>query len=181
MCLCYLAPMSISRRQFFRGFAGPTPEQLRERRTRLVENFVRTNLLPYDFALTAEQTDEALAAAVAGVDLAGIDDVIPAPLRMQIRDIVDEKIERWRSEYIRAEEVRREALPLVAEFLSMEASPDDRERLRQRFHIPYHAVLEDELERQVHAWLGGLSNVFLANSDPASIRELVFSELRSWC
>ena len=147
----------------------------------LVENYVRTNLLPYDFALTAEQTSEALAAAIAGVDLSAIEDVLPSTLRLKIRDIADDKIERWRGEYLKAEDVRREALPLVAEFLTVEAGPDDRDRLRQRFHIPYPAVLEEEIERQVHIWLAGLSNAFLANSDPAAIRDLVFSELRSWC
>jgi hypothetical protein len=69
--------MAISRRQFFRGFGGPTPEQQRERRIRAVDTYIRTNLLPYDFGLTAEQTDEALSAALAGIDLKTIEDDDP--------------------------------------------------------------------------------------------------------
>ena len=74
--LCYLPGMAISRRQFFRGLVGPTPEQLRERRVHAVETYVRTNLLPYDFGLSAEQTSEALSAAIAEVDLDTIEDGI---------------------------------------------------------------------------------------------------------
>ncbi|HZI51014.1 MAG TPA: hypothetical protein VFE29_04275 [Terriglobia bacterium] len=173
--------MSLSRRQFFRGFKGPTPEQLRERRTRLVETYVRTNLLPYDFALTAAQTAEALAAAVAGVDLAKIEDTLTPEHRLRLRDIVDEMVLRWRTEYLQAEDIRREGASLVTEFLLLEATPEDREKLRARFHVPYPAVLDEEIERQVRIWLGGLSNAFLAGTDPLAIRDLVFSELRSWC
>ena len=174
--------MSISRRQFFRGLTGPTQEQIRDRRTRIVEMYVRTNHFPYDFALTSEQVSEALTAAVAGIDLDKVtQDILPYMQRRQVRDIVDEKIQRWRDESFRAEDVRRDALKVVEEFLSSEATPEDREKLRQRFHIPYPAVLEEEVERQARAWLSGLSNAFLAGSDASSIRELVFSELRSWC
>jgi hypothetical protein len=174
--------MPISRRQFFRGFVGPTPEQLRERRVHAVDNYVRTNLLPYDFGLSAEQTSEALDAAIAAIDLETIEDgVLTYAHCLGIRDIVETKVQGWREEYLKAEEVRREAIPFVREFLSLEATPDNLETLRQRFHIPYPAVLEDEIERQVQNWLGGLSNVRLAGCDTAASRELVFSELRSWC
>ena len=178
----YLPGMAISRRQFFRGFAGPTPEQQRERRLHAVDTYVRTNLLPYDFGLTAEQTSEALAAAIAGIDLETIEDgLLTYDHCLRIRDIVEEKVQRWRAEYLKAEEIRREALSFVREFLSLEASPEDLEKLRQRFYVPYPAVLEDEIERQVQFWLGGLSNARLVSSDAAAIRDLVFSELRSWC
>src|SRR6188508_336711 len=103
--------MAISRRQFFRGFGGPTPEQQRERRIRAVDTYVRTNLLPYDFGLTAEQTSEALAAAIAGIDLETIEDgLLTYDHCLRIRDIVEEKVQRWRAEYLKAEEIRREAL-----------------------------------------------------------------------
>jgi hypothetical protein len=174
--------MAISRRQFFRGLAGPTAEQKRERRARAVETYVRTNLLPYDFGLSAEQTSEALAAAIAEVDLDTFEDEqLTYQHCLRIRDIVEEKVQRWRDEYLKAEDVRREAIPFVREFLSLEATPDDLETLRQRFHAPYPAVLEEEIERQVQNWLGGLSNGRLAGCDSAATRDLVFSELRSWC
>lgn len=147
-----------------------------------MEAYVRTNLLPYDFALSAEQTSEALSAAIAEVDLDTIEDgILTYQHGLRIRDVVEEKVQRWRDEYLKAEEVRREAIPFVREFLSLEAAPDDLERLRQRFHVPYPAVLEEEIERQVQNWLGGLSNERLASCDPAATRDLVFSEIRSWC
>ena len=173
--------MSISRRRFFRGLVGQDTEQHRTKRRAAVEAHVRTNLFPYDFALTAEQAQEALAAAVAVTDLDSTDEVLTYDLRLRIRDLVEEKIERWRDEYLRAEEVRREATSFVAEFLSFEATPEDLDELRRRFHVPYPAVLEEEIDRQVQAWLSGLSNARLAACDNAAVRELVFSELRSWC
>jgi hypothetical protein len=180
--LCYLPGMAISRRQFFRGLVGPTPEQLKERRLSAVETYVRTNLLPYDFGLSAEQTAEAMSAAIAEVDLDTIEDgMLTYQHCLRIRDTVEEKVQRWRDEYLKAEEVRREAIHFVREFLSIEAEPDDLEALRQRFHVPYPAALEGEIEHQVQNWLGGLSNARLAGCDPAAIRDLVLSELRSWC
>jgi hypothetical protein len=174
--------MAISRRQFFRGFGGPTPKQLRERRVRAVDMYVRTNLLPYDFGLTAEQTLEALAAAVAGIDLDSIEeDQLTYQHRLRIRDIVEDKVQRWRDEYLKAEDARRESVPFAREFLALEATPENLETLRQRFHVPYPAILEEEIERQVLVWLGGVSNARLAGCDTAAIRDLVFSELRSWC
>jgi hypothetical protein len=101
--------------------------------------------------------------------------------RLRIRDIVEGRVQQCREEYLKAEEVRREGRSLVAEFFSREATPEDLEKLRQRFHIPYPAILEEEIERQVDAWLAGLSNASLAGCDNAGIRGLVFSELRSWC
>jgi hypothetical protein len=173
--------MSISRRQFFRGFVGPTAEQQRERRVHLVENYIRTNLLPYDFALTGEQTLDILTAAIAGLDLGSVGDALTYDQRLQIRDIVDGRVQQCRDEYLKAEAVRREGRSFVAEFFSREATPEDLEKLRQRFHVPYPAILEEEIERQVDAWLAGLSNAYLAECDSTAIRELVFSELRSWC
>jgi len=144
--------------------------------------YVRTNLLPYDFGLTAEQTSEALAEAVAGIDLDSIqDDQLTYQHRLRIRDIVEDKVQQWRNEYLKAEDARREAIPFVREFLALEATPDHLETLRQRFHVPYPAILEDEIERQVQFWLGGVSHARLAGCDIAAIRDLVFSELRSWC
>lgn len=174
--------MSISRRHFFRGLVGQNADQrTRQRRVAAVEAYVRTNLLPYDFALTGEQSAEALDAARKAVDLDSGEEALTWESRIRIREIVEEMVQRWRDEYLKAEDRRREAGPLVAEFLASEATPQDLENLRLRFHIPYPAVLEEEIERQVRAWLGGLSNARLADCDNGVLRELVFSELRSWC
>ncbi|HTG73290.1 MAG TPA: hypothetical protein VMT78_13485 [Terriglobia bacterium] len=179
--MCYLPGMSISRRRFFRGLVGKDEENELKRRMQAVEAYVRTHLLPYDFAVTGEQTAEALAAAVAAIEINADGEVPDDEQRCRIREVVEAKVERWRDDYLKAEEVRRAAIPLVREFLSIEATPEDIERLRQRFHIPYPAVLEEEIERQLLAWLGGLSNARLSACDSIAIRELVLPELRSWC
>ena len=175
--------MSISRRQFFRGLAGQGEDRQRERRARIVavEAYVRTNLLPYDFAISAEQVDKVLEAAVASVEIDAEDELLTYERRTRLRETVENMVEQWREGYLRAEERRREAIPFVAEFLSMEATPEDLLNLRQRFCIPYPAVLEEEVERQVRAWLSGLSNARLAECAGDTLRDLVFSELRSWC
>ena len=179
--MCYLPGMSISRRRFFRGLVGKDEENELKRRIQAVEAYVRTHLLPYDFALTGEQTAETLAAAVAAIEINADGEVPDDEQRSRIREVVEAKVERWRDDYLKAVEVRRAAIPLVREFLSVEATPEDLERLRQRFHIPYSAVLEEEIERQILAWLGGLSNARLSACDRIAIRELVLPELRSWC
>jgi hypothetical protein len=181
--------MSISRRQFFRGMAGQGEGRQREheRRVSELDAYVRTNLLPYDFALTAEQTAAVLAAVRAGIDLDGPDGVVSSEdllsyaRRRQMDGIVEETVRPWREEYWKAEEVRRSAAVLVQEFFAIEATPEDRLKLTERFHVPSPADLEGETDRQVQAWLAGLSNARMAACDDEALRELVFAELRSWC
>lgn len=175
--------MSISRRGFFRGLTGKPAEPERELQKRQleIEAYVRTNLLPYDFALTQEQTTEALSAAVAGVEIDLEGELLSWERRNRIRTIVDEKVERWRDDHLKAEGVRRDALLFVREFLSFEAAPDDLEQLRQRFQVSDSVVLEEEIERQIRVWLADFPNQRLADLDAGATRELVFSEIRSWC
>jgi hypothetical protein len=182
--------MAISRRQFFRGIVGQGEGRQRddERRVVSLDNYVRTNLLPYDFALTAEQTDkvlETVRAAIAPETIESDGDLFTYERRQRMNAIVDETIGPWREEYWKAEEVRRSASPLVQEFLSIEATPDDRLKLTQRFHNPSASVpnkeIDEEIERQVQVWLAGLPNATLAACDDAALRDLVFAELRSWC
>ena len=175
--------MAISRRQFFRGLRGQSEDRQRERQSRIsaVEAYVRTNLLPYDFGLTREQTDKILELAVAEVQIDAEDELLTYERRTRISEVVEKMVDQCREEYLRAEDSRREAIPFVAEFLTVEATPEDLLKLRQRFHIPYPAVLEDEIERKVREWLSGLSNAKLAECSGDALRDLVLSELRSWC
>ena len=174
--------MAISRRQFFRGVVGQgEARQLEhERKIAALDTYVRTNLLPYDFALTGEQTAEVLTNVRAAIDIDEADDLFTYERRQRMNEIVEETVRPWRDEFWKAEEVRRSASILVQEFLEIEATPEERQRLGQRFHIPYPNVLEEEIGRQVQAWLAGLSNSRVASCDNAALRELVFSELRSW-
>jgi len=173
--------MSISRRQFFRGLTphGKDRQQDYRRKVQSVESYVRTNLLPYDFALTAEQTADVLTAAVDAIDIPVDGELFDDNRLRQLREIVEEKVHRWREEYLKAEEARQLAIPFVHEFLTL-AKPEDLDRFKQRFSSP-NSPVSTEIERQVRVWLSGLPNSRLAICDGPNLRELVFSELRSWC
>jgi hypothetical protein len=175
--------MPLSRRGFFRGLTGKNedPQRDLQRRVQAVEAYVRTNLLPYDFPVSGEQTAEALAAAVSGIEIVPDKDPLTPEHCSRIREIVEARVEGWREEHLKAENVRREALLFVREFLSAEARPEDLEALRKRFDSRSSAVFEEEVEWHVQVWLGGVSSAYLATLDGSAVRELVFSELRSWC
>jgi hypothetical protein len=174
--------MPISRRKFFRGLIGQSDDRQRHQQKRTVEvdSYVRTNLLPYDFALTSEQTAEVLGAALSAVDIDGDSDLFTYENRMRLREIVDARVQVWREEYLQAEDVRRNATHFVQEFL-IEATPDELERLGTHFQMPYSADLNQEIERQIRIWLSGVSNAFLAQRSGPELRELVFLQIRSWC
>lgn len=175
--------MAISRRQFFRGVVGKGEARQRdqERRISELDIYVRTNLLPYDFALTGEQTAEVLAAVRSALSIEDGQDLFTYERRQQMNQVVEETVRPWREEYWKAEELRRDAAVLVQEFLAVKATPQDRLKLGQRFHIPSPVDLDEEIARQVQVWLAGLSNARMAACDTPALRELVFSELRSWC
>lgn len=160
---------------------GEGRQREQEQKTTALDAYVRTNLLPYDFALTGEQTGEVLDAVRAQVVINDGEDLFSYERRQQMNQIVEETVRPWREEYWKAEEARRDAAILVQEFLAVETTPEDRGKLCERFHIPYPAVLEEEVTRQVQAWLAGLPNSRVAHCDSAQLRDLVFSELRSWC
>jgi hypothetical protein len=174
--------MPISRRKFFRGLIGQSDDRQRQQQKRTVEvdSYVRTNLLPYDFALTSEQTADVLAAAASGVDIDGDGDLFTYENRMRLREIVDARVQVWREEYLRAEDMRKNATHFVQEFL-LEASSEERERLGSHFQMPYPADLDQEIDRQIRVWLSDLSNAFLAQKSATQLRELVFLQIRSWC
>ena len=160
---------------------GEARQREDERKTSALDTYVRTNLLPYDFALSAEQTQDVLAAVRAVIQPDGDDDLFNYERRQQMTQIVEETVRPWRDEYWKAEEARREAATLVQEFLLVETTPEERSKLCQRFHIPYPAALEEEIARQVQTWLAGLPHARVAACDSAALRDLVFSEIKSWC
>jgi hypothetical protein len=175
--------MPISRRQFFRGLVGQNEDRQREQQRRIeaVEAYVRTNLLPYDFALTPEQTAEVLAAVVGGTDTDGDHNLFTGETCLRMSEIAEGRIDVWRKEYLAAEEVRRNALVFVSEFLVIDATTEDLRSLHSRFQTSHLSALENEIERQVRIWLSGLPNAQLAACENPALRDMVFSEIRSWC
>ena len=61
-----------------------------------MDAYVRTNLLPYDFSLTAEQESELFAAVRAGLEESGDEELFSAIVRFRVDEIVDSKVRPWR-------------------------------------------------------------------------------------
>jgi hypothetical protein len=183
--------MELSRRHFFRRLwstGDRTPEERLDRYGTL-EAFARTQLLPYDFALT----DEQISAMSAGVRFhlkATRDTELFAPeICVKLQKIVDAMVEPWRQEHFlrleaeasRAEQNRTSAEGHVAEFLNQRATPDQVQSLRTRFGIQDMKNLEARLETEIHSWVNGQTTEELLQFDLNSIREHVFAQLLSWC
>jgi hypothetical protein len=92
--------MSLSRRQFFRRIVQPGHKSPEERRARyeLMDTYVRTSLLPYDFALTADQESELFASVRQALEETNDEELFSAILRFKVEEVVDRKIRTWRQE-----------------------------------------------------------------------------------
>ena len=183
--------MELSRRHFFRRLwstGDRTPEE-RLARYGVLESFARTQLLPYDFALS----DEQISALTAGVRFhlkATRDTELFAPeICVKLQRIVDAMVEPWRQEHFskleadanRADQNRSAAGGHVAEFLYVRASAEQVDSLRARFGITDLQSLDLRLEAEIKSWINGQTNEELLQYDLNSIREHVFAQLLSWC
>src|SRR3954464_13214422 len=83
---CYLVGVALSRRQFFRRFVKPGEKTHEERNARYEDMaaYVRTNLLPYDFCLTAAQEAELFATVRTALEETGDDELFSAILRYKV-------------------------------------------------------------------------------------------------
>ena len=93
--------MPLSRRQFFRRFLSPSERSAQERLTRyaVLESYVRTHLLPYDFAVTDEQLSELVAEVRVILGSTSDEDLFSPRIYNVIDGIVNAKIEPWREAY----------------------------------------------------------------------------------
>src|SRR5215813_8090919 len=145
--------MSLSRRQFFRRLMHPGQKSPEERRSRydLMDTYVRTHLLPYDFALTAEQESELLTSVRSALEETNDEELFSAILRFKVEEVVDRKIRRWREDYQlkdplhRLNDLRLSAADYVGVFLRNE-DPAVIEELKVRFSVDDSNELEDELK-----------------------------------
>jgi len=174
--------MPISRRQFFRGFTGQS-ESLPSAfdRSAAIDAYVRANFLPYDFSLTDEQEASVLAAVRSGMVASEVAGTLTESDKRLMAGLAESSIQPLRDQFWRAEEARRNALVFVREFLNTEATPENLQAIRARFDIPYLSVIEDEIERHALSWLYGLPHERLAPLEGPGLKELVLSELRTWC
>jgi hypothetical protein len=167
----------------------PGQKSPEERRSRydLMDTYVRTHLLPYDFALTAEQETELLTSVRSTLEETSDEELFSSILRFKVEEVADKKLRRWRNENqlkeqaIRLREVRDSAADYVSAFLRGQATPAVIEQLRVRFAIEDSGLLERELARQIREWIAAVDDSELLQYDVVTVKDLVFAQLRSWC
>jgi hypothetical protein len=178
--------MSLSRRQFFRHFWRDGKTQ-RTARIRALETYVRTSLLPYDFSITAEQEAELFIEVRSLLEQTPDEDLFAFSVRIHIEELVGRKLEPWRNESLRQDqayrnrEIRDSAIDYVDHFLKFQASPAAIDQLKRRFQIHDNDQLKSELESKIRVWIADVDEEQLLNYDVFTVKDLVFSQLRSWC
>jgi hypothetical protein len=154
---------------------------------RALETYIRTNLLPYDFSISAEQEADLFAAARSVMERATDEELFAFTMRVQIEKVVAQKLDPWREESLlqdragRAREIRESAVDYVEHFLKLEATPAVIDQLKQRFETDDTDKLKLELESRIRSWLAGLDDEQILNYEVFTVKDLVFSQLRSWC
>ena len=184
-----LASMSLSRRQFFRRLVRPGEKSREERvaRYELMDTYVRTNLLPYDFALSAGQEAELFSSVRSALEDTNDEELFSAILRFKVEEVVDGKIRPWREEsqanenLNRLKEVRNSATDYVSTFLNGQATPAAIEQLKLRFGTLDTRALDAELRTRVQEWISTVDDSELLQYDVVTVKDLVFAQLRSWC
>jgi len=187
--LCYLVRMPLSRRQFFRRFWSPVDKDNPERIARyaVLETYVRTHLLPYDFSLSAEQESELFDEVRDVLDKSTNEELFSITIRGRIEEVVESTVHPWReqahahtqSERIR--EIRASAPDYVSAFLTLQATPTAVEALKQRFGIEDAKTLEMELKTRIQTWVNDADDEQILQYDIFTVKDLVFAQLRSWC
>ena len=152
-----------------------------------MDAYVRTNLLPYDFSLTAEQEAQLFAAVRAALEDTGDEELFSAIIRFKVDEVVDAKIRPWRDasqlneQLNRVKELRDSAAGYVSTFLNGQATPATIEQLKQRFAIQDARALDTELRKQIQEWVATVEDSDLLQYDVVTVKDLVFAQLRSWC
>jgi hypothetical protein len=152
-----------------------------------MDAYVRTNLLPYDFSLTAEQEAELFATVRKALEDTGDEELFSAIIRYKVDEVVDSKIRPWREasyldeERNRLRELRRIAVDYVTVFLNGQGSPTAVEQLKQELAIHDIQALEVELRKRIQEWIRTVEDSELLRYDVVTVKDLVFAQLRSWC
>jgi hypothetical protein len=152
-----------------------------------MDTYVRTNLFPYDFSLTADQEAELFASVRSALEETNDEELFSAILRFKVEEVVDRKIRRWREEsqlneqLNRLKEIRHSAADYVSTFLNGQATPAAVEQLKLRCGIQDSKALEAELKSRIQDWIAAVEDSELLQYDVVSVKDLVFAQLRSWC
>lgn len=181
--------MPLSRRDFFRKLVKPNERSREERvaRYELMDQYVRNELLPYDFSLSAEQEAELFAAVRKELEETNDEELFSSVLRFKVDEVVDHKVRPWREashlneEFQRLNELRSSAAGYVSTFLNGQATPAAVDQLKERFGISDPGLLDIELSRRIDEWIVTVEDHELLQYDVVTVRDLVFTRLRSWC
>jgi hypothetical protein len=152
-----------------------------------MDAYVRTNLLPYDFSLTAQQEAELFAAVRRALEETGDEELFSAIIRFKVDEVVDSKIRPWREaseldeQTNRVRELRKSAVDYVTVFLNGQATPAAVEQLKQELAIQDTKALEAELRKRIQEWILTVEDSELLQYDVVTVKDRVFAELRSWC
>jgi hypothetical protein len=152
-----------------------------------MDTYVRTHLLPYDFALTAAQEAELFASVRSALEETNDEELFSAILRFKVEEVVDGKIRTWREQsqanenLNRLKEIRNSAADYVSTFLNGQATPAAVEQLKLRFGTPDAKDLDAELRTRVQDWIATVEDSELLQYDVVTVKDLVFAQLRSWC
>jgi len=161
-----------------------TPEERRER-YETMDAYTRTHLLPYDFALTADQESELFAAVRADLEATNDEELFSSILRFKVEEVVDRKIRLWREQnqlqeqLNRLNEIRHAAPDYVSTFINGQATPTTIEQLKSHFSTDDLIILETELRKHIQEWIATVDDSELLQYDVVTVKDLVFEQLRS--
>ena len=174
--------MPLNRRQFFRSFWSPQKTLAqRQEQYRIMKSYVGAILIPFDFSLTPEQTSQVFSIADAALQSASDEDLFSDAIRIRLDQLIEPHIRTWYNELLEhVEEIRQCAPDHVTAFLR-EASTEEVEALMKRLGITDWDALDTELRNQIRSWISGFDNENVRKYDVLSVKDLVFTELRSWC
>jgi hypothetical protein len=98
--LCYLGAMSLSRRRFFEQFMRPGKKSPEERKVRyeMMEEYVRTQVVPPDSPLTARQEAELFNALRSALEETDDEELFSVVLHFKVEEVVDRQLRKWREE-----------------------------------------------------------------------------------
>jgi hypothetical protein len=181
--------MPLNRRDFFRKLVKPNERSREERvaRYELMDQYVRNELLPYDFSLSAEQEVELFAAVRKELEETNDEELFSSILRFKVDEVVDRKVRPWREashlneEFQRLKELRGSAAGYVSTFLNGQATPAAVDQLKERLGISDLGLLDVELRRRIDQWIVTVEDHELLQYDVVTVKDLVFTKLRSWC
>jgi len=152
-----------------------------------MHNHVRTNILPYDFCLTASQETELFATVRSALEQTNDEELFSSILRFKVEEVADRKIRLWRDEnqlneqLNRLKEIRNSAADYVSVFLNGQATPAAIEQLKTTCGIQESGALETELRSRIQDWIMRVDDGELVQYDVVTVKDLVFAQLRSWC